>query len=89
MNGAGDPASGSNWGAENRNGTSGQNIPVQPPNGSEFAVITAPPQAGGTASFSWDVSADRSGTFGSIASMTSNVTPGKTQVVQTFTVTRP
>ncbi len=88
-NGAGDPGSGSNWGAENRNGTSGQNIPVQPPNGSEFAVITAPPQAGGTASVSWDVSADRSGTFGSIASMTSNVTPGKTQVVQTFTVTRP
>ncbi len=87
--GAGDPASGTNWGAENRDGTSGKNIVPPPANGSEFAVLTAPPQAGGTASFSWDVSADRHGTFGSIASMTSNVTPGKTQVVQTFTVTKP
>ncbi len=87
--GAGDPASGVNWGAENRDGTSGQNLAAPPANGSEFAVLTAPPQAGGTASISWDVSADRHGTFSSIASMKSNVTPGTTQVVQTFTVTRP
>jgi hypothetical protein len=87
--GAGDPASGVNWGAENRDGTSGQNLAAPPANDSEWAVILTGPVAGGSASVSWDVSADRSGTFSSIASMTSNVTAGSTQVLQTFTVTRP
>jgi Subtilase family/PA domain/Fibronectin type-III domain len=88
-NGAGDPGSGSNRGAENRDGTSGKNIPTQPANGSEFAVVLAPPQAGGTITIGYDASADKAGTYQSVASMTSNVTPGITQVVQTFVVTRP
>jgi hypothetical protein len=87
--GAGDPASGVNWGAENRDGTSGQNLAMPPADASEWAVILTGPVAGGSASVSWDVSADRSGTFSSIASMTSNVTAGSTQVLQTFAVTRP
>ena len=53
-NGAGDPGSGTNWGAENRNGTSGKNIPSQPANGSEFVVLTAPPQAGGSITIGYD-----------------------------------
>ena len=68
--GLGDPASGVNWGAENRDGTSGLNIVPAPANGSEWAILTTGPLAGGTASISWDVSADRSGTFSSIAGMT-------------------
>ena len=36
--GAGDPDSGSNWGAENRTGSSGVNLASQPANNSEFAV---------------------------------------------------
>lgn len=60
-NGAGDPGSGSNWGAENRDGTSGKNIPAQPANGSEFAVVLAPPQAGGTVTIEYDASAAKAG----------------------------
>ena len=86
-NGAGDPGSGSNWGAENRNGTSGKNIATQPVNGQEFAVITAPPQAGGSATIEYDVSAKKEGVYHSVASMTSNVTAGATQVVREFHVT--
>jgi subtilisin family serine protease len=88
-NGAGDPGSGSNWGAENRDGSSGKNIPSQPANGSEWAVLLDPPLAGGSASILYDVTAKKAGTYRSVAGLTSNVTPGITQVVQTFTVTKP
>jgi hypothetical protein len=87
-NGAGDPGSGTNWGAENRNGTSGKNIPTQPANGSEFRVFTSPPQAGGTITIAYDASAKKAGAYTSTAAMTSNVTPGTTQVVQAFLVTK-
>ena len=87
-NGAGDPGSGTNWGAENRNGTSGKNIPSQPANGSEFVVLTAPPQAGGSITIGYDASARKASAYTSTAAMTSNVTPGTTQVVQTFLVTK-
>ena len=88
--GSGDPDSGQNWGAENRDGTSGQNIAAPgPANGSEYAVITAPPTAGGSVTITYDASSKKLGTYKSIAGMTSNVTPGTTQVVQTLTVTPP
>jgi hypothetical protein len=85
--GAGDPASGSNWGAENRDGSSGQNIATQPATGSEFAVNTSPPTAGGTTTLTYDIWAKFAGTYHSVASMTSDLTPGVTQVSQTITVT--
>jgi hypothetical protein len=84
--GPGDPGSGVNYGAENRTGTSGQNISPAPADGSEYTVNVSPPTAGGTASILYDASANRAGTYRSIASMTSDVTPGTTQVVQTLTV---
>jgi hypothetical protein len=84
--GAGDPDSGVNYGAENRTGTSGKDIVPAPLGGSEYIVTVSPPTAGGTASILYDASAGRAGTYRSIASMTSNVTPGTTQVVQTLTV---
>jgi hypothetical protein len=86
----GDPGSGINWGAENRDGSSGKNIPSPgPANNTEYVVTTSPPAAGGTASVGYDASARKAGTYRSVASMTSDVTPGTTQVVQTLTVTKP
>lgn len=85
--GAGDPGSGVNYGAENRDGTSGTNITPAPANGSDYRINTSPPAAGGTATVGYDASSRRAGTYKSVAAMTSNVTPGTTQVVQTLTVT--
>ena len=84
---AGDPGSGINWGAENRVGTSGVNLAPSPADNTEFAVNTTGPTAGGTQSITYDASAKKAGTYRSVAGMTSNVTPGTTQVVQTLTVT--
>jgi subtilisin family serine protease len=85
--GAGDSASGSNWGAENRDGSSGVNIATQPATGSEYAVNTSPPTAGGTTTLTYDIWAKLAGTYHSVASMTSDLTPGVTQVSQEITVT--
>jgi hypothetical protein len=82
---AGDPGSGINFGAENRDGTSGVNLPA-PDNGHEFAVTTSPPAAGGTATIHYDVWSNKAGTYSSVAEMTSDVTPGTTQVVSVVTV---
>jgi hypothetical protein len=86
--GAGDPDSGQNWGAENRNGSSGANIPSAPADGSEWSVDTSPPTAGGTQTITYQASGNRAGTFQSVANMTSNVTPGTTQVVVNLTLTK-
>jgi hypothetical protein len=84
----GDPGSGINWGAENRDGTSGKNIPSPgPANNTEYAVQTSPPTPGGTTTFTYDATANLPGTYDSTASMTSDQTPGIAQVIQTLTVT--
>ncbi len=85
--GSGDPDSGVNWGAENRDGTSGLNIATAPANGSEYRVVTSPPTAGGSVTIPYDITSKKPGTWHSVASMTSNRTPGITQVVTTLTVT--
>jgi hypothetical protein len=87
--GAGDPASGVNWGAENRDGTSGKNLAVAPANGSDWKINTTPPQAGGVAQITYNASALYAGTFTSLASLTSSLTPGVTQVPVTLNVTGP
>ncbi len=85
----GDPGSGINWGAENRDGTSGVNIASPgPANNTEWRVNTSPPVAGGSQSITYDASSKKAGTYKSVAGMTSNVTPGVTEVVQTLTVTK-
>lgn len=84
---AGDPDAGVNWGAENRTGTSGVNIASAPANGSEYAVHTAPPAAGGSATITYNTRSKKAGTYKTVAGMTSNVTPGTTQVVKELTVT--
>jgi hypothetical protein len=88
-NDAGDPTSGSNWGAENRDGTSGQNLPSAPQAGDEFTTeISGGGQPGGTATVTYDATAKKPGTYRSVAAMTSDVTPGTTQLVQTLTATK-
>jgi subtilisin family serine protease len=85
--GIGDPDSGINWGAENRTGSSGVNIPTAPANGSEYRVVTSPPTPGGHVTIPYDITANLPGSYTSIASMTSDQTPGVTQVVTPLTVT--
>ena len=65
---AGDPGSGINSGAENRDGTSGKNLAAEPPaNNTDFTINLTPPQAGGTQTVTYDVSATRDGIFSSLA----------------------
>jgi subtilisin family serine protease len=85
--GSGDPDSGQNWGAENRDGTSGANASSAPADGSQYQVHTSPPVPGGSVSIPFDVSSKKTGTFHSDASMTSDQTPGTTIAPQTLTVT--
>jgi hypothetical protein len=85
--GSGDPDSGQNWGAENRDGTSGANAASAPADDSHYRVLTSPPTAGGSVTIPYDITSDLVGTWNSVASMTSNRTPGITQVVTTLTVT--
>ncbi len=82
-----DPATPFNVGAENRDGTSGVNVGSAPATGSELTVMTTGPTPGGSVSIEFAVSSRRAGTFLSIASLTSNLTPGITQQVVTLTVT--
>jgi hypothetical protein len=85
--GSGDPDSGQNWGAENRLGSSGANAAAAPADGSQYQVHTTGPTAGGSVAIPYDITSKKSGTWNSTASMTSNRTPGITQVVTTLTVT--
>jgi hypothetical protein len=85
--GSGDPDSGQNWGAENRDGTSGANIASAPANSTHYRVNVTGPTAGGSVTIPYDITSEEVGTWNSVASMTSNRTPGITQVVTTLTVT--
>jgi len=83
----GDPDAGVNWGAENRDGTSGLNIPAPgPAASSQWRVFVSGPTPGGHQTISYDLTSDEAGTFTSTASMTSNLTAGTTQVPVVITV---
>jgi hypothetical protein len=84
---AGDPGSGINFGAENRDGSSGINM-APPGNNTEWRPVLAPPVAGGSQAIGYDASSKKAGTYKTTASMTSNNTAGTTQVVETLTVTK-
>jgi subtilisin family serine protease len=85
---AGDPGSAMNWGAENRDGTSGKNLASAPANNAEWSPSLSPPSAGGIATITYDASSKKEGTYKSVAGMTSDVTAGTTQEVQTLIVTK-
>ena len=53
--GSGDPDSGVNWGAENRDGTSGANIATARPTAPSSRVHTTPPTAGGSVTIPFDI----------------------------------
>ncbi len=78
---------GGSSGAENRVGSSGQNL-TTPADHTEWAVDTSPPSAGGGVTVEYDASSKKAGSYRSLASMTSDVTPGTTQVVRTITVVK-
>jgi hypothetical protein len=84
---AGDPGSAINWGAENRDGTSGKNIAAAPANNTQYLVNLSGPTAGGGVSIPFDISSKIAGTYHSDASMTSNRTSGVTVAPVTLTVT--
>ena len=84
---AGDPGSGINWGAENRDGSSGKNLSSAPADNSEYRPVLGSPIAGGQVTIPYDITAKTPGSYTSVASMTSDQTPGTTQVVTPLTVT--
>ncbi len=83
--GTGDGASGQGFGAENRDGSSGVNM-TNPANNTDWQINTSPPAAGGSVTVNYTANAKKAGTYQSTASMTSDLTRGTTQVVQTLTV---
>ena len=85
--GAGDPGSAINWGAENRDGTSGKNISSAPANNTEYRPVLSGPTAGGSVTIPFDITSKKTGTWHSDATMTSSTTPGSTIAPQTLTVT--
>jgi hypothetical protein len=89
-------------GAENRDGTSGVTtysdpeggpvggtIGTVPANNDEYAVILSGPTAGGSVSIDYDATALKAGTYTETANLTSDVTPGVTQVTTQLTATSP
>ena len=52
------------------------NIASAPANGSEWPVNTTPPTAGGSIVLNFDIYSKLAGTYHSVASMTSDTTPG-------------
>jgi hypothetical protein len=86
--GAGDPGSAMNWGAENRDGTSGKNIASAPADGSEYRPVLGAPVAGGAVTLPFDIwSKALPGTYHSDAALTSDQTKGTTIATQAITVT--
>jgi hypothetical protein len=83
--GPSDPGSAQNSGAENRTGTSGQNF--SPADGHEYRPVLSDPTPGGQATITFDVRGKRTGTYHSVASLTSDQTSGETQVSQSIEVT--
>jgi subtilisin family serine protease len=73
-------------GAENRNGTSGVNLGAVPAAGSQYAIETSPPAAGGTVTITYEALGTKVGAYDLTASMTSNIANGTTVKVVTITV---
>ena len=84
--GPGDAAVGLNVGAENRNGTSGQNLVGFPAANSSLTVNATPPAAGGTVNLAYKAYGLNHGIFDLLATLTSNVTTDTTTSKVTITV---
>jgi len=83
----GTAGNGTLWGAENADGTSGQQFDTQPADNTDWAVVTGDPTPGGSATVTYKAGAKSAGSYKSTATMTSNKTKGTTTAVQNLTVT--
>lgn len=86
--GAGDPTAGLTVGAENRDGSSGKQLPGVPAANSDYTVVLGSPTPGGSVSFSYQAFSFLPGSYVTTASLESSVTVGKTQVAVPLTITR-
>jgi Subtilase family/PA domain/Fibronectin type-III domain len=86
-NGVGDPDTVTEMGAENRDGSSGQNLGSYPGNGAQLTVDMGQPTPGGSVAIPFDVTGKKTGTYHSDAALTSDQTPGTTIAPQALTVT--
>jgi subtilisin family serine protease len=84
----GDPGSTINWGAENRDGSSGKNIASAPADDSEYRPVLGKAQTGGSVTLRFDLWGPTVGTWFSDARLTSNQTVGMTIVPRKITVKR-
>jgi len=84
---AGDPGSAINWGAENRDGTSGVNLASAPADNTEWRPALGAPVPGGSVTLPFDIWSKKLGTWFSDARLTSDQTPGATIATQAITVT--
>jgi subtilisin family serine protease len=78
---------GANAGAENRDGTSGQNISPFPVTNSDYTVATAPPVPGAKVVLGYDAKARRRGLYQLVARLGSDITLGSTTEVVNLRVT--
>jgi Subtilase family/PA domain len=81
------PAGDSNWGAENRDGSSGISLTAYPGDNTTELVTLGAPTAGGQVTIPFDIGSKKVGTWHSDASLTSDQTKGTTVVPQALTVT--
>ena len=79
---------GANAGAENRDGTSGQNISPFPVTNSDYTVATSPPVPGAKLVLGYDAQAKRRGLYQLVARLGSDITLGSTTEVVNLRVTR-
>jgi subtilisin family serine protease len=86
------PAAGNNandpgQGAENRTGTSGQNIAGPIADNSSYSIHTSPPTPGGSVTVTYDVKGKKPGSYTLTTNMTSDQVAGTTVTKQPLTVT--
>jgi len=78
---------GGNAGAENREGSSGQNITPFPVTNSDYTVVTSPPVPGAKLTIGYDAKAKQRGLYQLVARLSSDITLGSTTQVVNLRVT--
>jgi subtilisin family serine protease len=79
---------GANAGAENRDGSSGQNISPFPVTNSDYTVATSPPVPGASLTIGYDAQALQRGLYQLVARLSSDITLGNTTEVVNLTVAK-
>ncbi len=85
-NAPGNASGGSNWGAENNNGTSGVDLASQPADRSNYVVQTGPAGPGESRTFTYELSAPAIGDFASTATVSSNISGETASAAQPISV---